>query len=491
MAKPTQTLSWATDPTYTSGPFPGSLTKLSDPFGPTEGSIPGEGVVSQFYNYNLNLLGQWTSWLDEGTFDPDLTAHIVETNADGTTAVAALSLGSTASTTYPLTITENNTNILINATNNGTGFGFVCQVAGDLAAYRGISSSNTGPIFDALNLVGAGIGFKSQVNTGYAFQGNVTSGVAGNFVATSGIGLGASATTGVGASISATGALPALLVTQTSAPAGRFNVTSGTGVDANATTGIAVDATSTSNDALRGVSTSGTGGRLVSVSGSGAVIASSSGVGAFITSTGNYPLVLTGDLTTPAKGALKMIPTNATPSTLESGAMWVAGSAGGGAFPHLGFARSPTDAQYVWSTKGGFGEVTKRLAAPVTLDAGDIQTIEATFQNVYGDASDGWIEITLSMMFWASAEGKPTHAVQVTYTVDGVDEDVLFQVPPSEVGWLKGPPITYAHTFRTPITFFQQIPVELRILSAGVAGQLTRVQYMSIKITGVYETGDT
>src|SRR5690606_2586730 len=71
-------------------------TKVNPPGWPTcaQGFVPGDPYVTEYRNKLLNVIGQWlTDWLDGGTSDPDETAHIVETDANGLTSVAGLTVG--------------------------------------------------------------------------------------------------------------------------------------------------------------------------------------------------------------------------------------------------------------------------------------------------------------------------------------------------------------------------------------------------------------
>ena len=148
--KPVTTITWADNFNYTTGPFIGSPTKLSDAVGPTEGSIPGEGVVAEFYNYNINILGQWSRWIFAGSTLPALDAHVIETDSDGLSKIAAMEVGGTASNSIALVVTESSgfgfaSSTAISATNNALGNAIVATVAGDVAAVSGVSFSDTGP----------------------------------------------------------------------------------------------------------------------------------------------------------------------------------------------------------------------------------------------------------------------------------------------------------------------------------------------------------
>jgi hypothetical protein len=105
--KPVITYSFATNGNYTAGPFIGSPTKVI-PGDFLNGSIPGQGIPAEWYNYLTNINGQWiTDWLQYGTFNPTLDAHIVETDANGESNIATLTLGATAGTNYSLAVDIN------------------------------------------------------------------------------------------------------------------------------------------------------------------------------------------------------------------------------------------------------------------------------------------------------------------------------------------------------------------------------------------------
>lgn len=79
------TFTWATDVNFSSGPAVGNPTKV-DPAGWTvvaQGAVPGNGIVAEFTNKVRNVLGQWTGWLDSGSFAGGVDAHLVETDVDG------------------------------------------------------------------------------------------------------------------------------------------------------------------------------------------------------------------------------------------------------------------------------------------------------------------------------------------------------------------------------------------------------------------------
>lgn len=65
MAKPSTPFSWATDPTFTSGPKTGSTSKLAPSAAQRgQGDIPGQSYIAEWHNYALNEIGKWTEYLN-------------------------------------------------------------------------------------------------------------------------------------------------------------------------------------------------------------------------------------------------------------------------------------------------------------------------------------------------------------------------------------------------------------------------------------------
>jgi len=82
---------WATDVNFSSGPAVGNPTKVN-PSGwavVAQGSVPGNAIVAEFTNKVRNVLGQWTGWLDAGSFAGAADAHILEADSVGGSSVKA------------------------------------------------------------------------------------------------------------------------------------------------------------------------------------------------------------------------------------------------------------------------------------------------------------------------------------------------------------------------------------------------------------------
>ncbi len=104
--KPSDTFELATNAVYAGGPFTGQPTKQAPPV--ADGYVPGVVIAAEHHNYIGNICGQWiTDWLSLGSFDPDLDAHIIETDSNGVATIAGLTLGNTALADNPLEIAPN------------------------------------------------------------------------------------------------------------------------------------------------------------------------------------------------------------------------------------------------------------------------------------------------------------------------------------------------------------------------------------------------
>ena len=90
--KPSASYTWATDANFGSGPASGNPTKIASPT-PTQGSIPGLGIQSEYYNDLANINGQWITWLVGGSPSGTVDKHIVETDSNGATATARATFG--------------------------------------------------------------------------------------------------------------------------------------------------------------------------------------------------------------------------------------------------------------------------------------------------------------------------------------------------------------------------------------------------------------
>lgn len=166
--KPTQTFTFATDANFTSGPATGNPTKVTPP-APAQGFVPGDAIAAEYVNFHTNIMGQWIDqWLIAGSSTAGLDAHLVETNANGNTAIAGAAFGATASTFIPLLALDN------------AGNGFTAAIAhlnGGQALFT--FSNNTGPTFSANNS-GTGDGALIQsvnANGVQASGGNISPGV--------------------------------------------------------------------------------------------------------------------------------------------------------------------------------------------------------------------------------------------------------------------------------------------------------------------------
>ena len=132
---------WAQTANYPAGaePWSSNATKVTAPTETTVGFTPETGITAEYANAFYNETSQWTEWASFGSFDPDLDAHIVETNGVGAVTIALGIFGGTASAFTALFASENSASTAITAHFQNT-------VGGD--AVR--AQANTG---HALNLI--------------------------------------------------------------------------------------------------------------------------------------------------------------------------------------------------------------------------------------------------------------------------------------------------------------------------------------------------
>jgi len=155
--KPATTYTFATDALFGSGPAVGLPTKIV-PGSLSQGFIPGNGINSEWVNYLFDLTGTWiTDWIALGTSSADLDAHVVETDADGKAAIAALALGFTASADEPLRVSSNSSFATYAAriSSFGSGFGLLAESGSSDAAILA-DNSGTGPGVEAAAAAGDG-----------------------------------------------------------------------------------------------------------------------------------------------------------------------------------------------------------------------------------------------------------------------------------------------------------------------------------------------
>lgn len=198
--KPTTTFVLATNANYTVGPFAGSPTKVV-PTDALNGFVPGQGIPAAHHNYLWHHTGEWlTDWLLLGTYDPDLDAHLVETDATGLASLGALALGGTAAAIVPLVVDSNSgaASSASSFTHSAGGVAVSATAASTLGTVRAIAAG-TGP---ALQGIAAGIDNVGVVATGAGAGsgGDFTGGATGDgIVATGG------ASNGDGAVLTGTG----------------------------------------------------------------------------------------------------------------------------------------------------------------------------------------------------------------------------------------------------------------------------------------------
>jgi len=163
--KPTDTFLLATNEFYATGPFVGDKTKEAPPV--PDGYVPGVVIAAENHNYIGNICGQWISnWLDLGTFNADLDAHIVETDASGATGLAVLTVGGTAAAATALSVSANSGSGSAAASVNNSlgGFAIIGSTNGASAAIRG-TCQGTAPGVEGLATGGSGPGVRGTGGT--------------------------------------------------------------------------------------------------------------------------------------------------------------------------------------------------------------------------------------------------------------------------------------------------------------------------------------
>jgi len=138
--------------------------------------VPGVVIAAENHNFIGNICGQWISnWLDLGTFNADLDAHIVETDSSGATGLAVLTVGGTAAGATALSVSANGgaTGSAISVTNSLNGFGVNAFSTGIRAAIRA-TCTGTGAAFETLGVGGSGPGI---ISTGGSVGAGATGGV--------------------------------------------------------------------------------------------------------------------------------------------------------------------------------------------------------------------------------------------------------------------------------------------------------------------------
>jgi hypothetical protein len=294
MAKPVTSFTFATNTNYSVGPESGNPTKII-PGDLANGMVPGDGVPAAWNNYLFNICGDFSVWVLAGSSDPDLDAHLVETDVDGFGALAQLTLGGTAAALQALIVTQNTgaQSSAIFVTNTGTGSGVLSSAVGSVAAIKG-TNTGTGPGLEGVGNGTNNIGVVGQ-GQGTAAGGSFTGGALGPGVVATGGSTGdhgvLATGTGVMAGVSATGGplAPEAILGTASALVSQIGVR-GVSNAAGATTGAGIK-----GDGL---------GNAMGVYGSAA---------------DGYGVVAQSDQTSPVRSALRVVPQNADPTTPAMG----------------------------------------------------------------------------------------------------------------------------------------------------------------------------
>lgn len=416
--KPIVSFTFATDTNFSSGPYSGLATKVV-PGSPAQGYVPATGIVCEFVNYQMNVLGDWSVWLLAGTYDPDLDAHLVETDADGFGSLAQLTLGGTAAALQALIVTQNTgaQSSSIFATNTGTGFALAASAVGAVAAVRG-TNTGTGPGLEGLASGTNNVGVKGT-GQGTAAGGQFTGGATGP---------------GLTATAGATGDYGAVC-TGVGAFAGLYATGGSTGNEA-----ILGEASMNTQIGVHGKTSAAATTATCGVLGEG--LNNADGVRA--TAESGYALYAQGDSTSPQRASMRVGPQNADPVTGETGA-WTHRS-------DIDIPRVYTDSlwQSPWTTARGHAH---GLAAPRTLavtnssDVTYVALVNVTMASPYEPRFAGGQVLLLASARFGDADSNFHHYeidVQIldVTAVDVVYEDTICTGPANSDATVDGKAIS-------------------------------------------------
>ena len=374
---------WASAGIYATGPFIGAVSVDDPGFGiADEGHRPGATwpTAAEHENYQQLSLTTWVrTWLALGSSAPGADAHIVETDATGRGSVLAFD------------IVDPNDEIAFNVTSSNTfvpGSQFTCTT-GATAVQAAIGNST-------------GVGFAVPIGTGAGtgFFASLASSAFGAF----GVDVSADATTagtciravhdGVGYAIEAisTGALHALNVTATTAAASAASIVGGLTRALMATSSSSAGA-----DAIHGILANNTGKAIRAYLTAGATsaargfycLATGSGVAAEFSAPANHALIITGDVTTPTYGALKITECDTVPSSPIDEQVAIVRSSFGVApqLMHSSFLDFPTTNGWrgILSTRGGSAFAAAYNAGPTFNNVINSWATAVTINSLGGD----------------------------------------------------------------------------------------------------------
>ncbi len=177
----------ATNANFSAGPDIGTPTKVGITGAQqADGFLPGQKLPGQNFNSIENINFQWNDWVDAGTPAADLDDHIVETDATGETAVAALTVGGTAFGSQGLTVSGNAAGPAVGISNTNGNFGLTCSSDGALAAGN-FTQTGTAPALRAFGLGTNNMGLQAQgAGTGNGLEADGGSGGGAGAVCTAG-----------------------------------------------------------------------------------------------------------------------------------------------------------------------------------------------------------------------------------------------------------------------------------------------------------------
>lgn len=295
------------------------------------GITPGAPLQGQLLNEWLAQMQDWTAWVDEGSSANGLTAHLVETTADGYASIARGVFGGSAASAFALTVTENSgaTGVSAEVTNSSGGFALTAISTGALAAFRSTASGSGSIAVEGLctgSPLGTGVrGTGAGAGAGVVGAGG-SAGLGGDFLGGATSGDGAQGTTVTNGGVGLVGNSSSTASHTGWGVVGNASVNTGGGVR-GAQLNVGADPTDSSQAGVFGLSSDGTG--------------------VFGSAVAGYGGWFEADATTPTRAALHLEPQDTDPSSPLEGDI----------FPHSGQthlkARIDSRWQGLWATEKG------------------------------------------------------------------------------------------------------------------------------------------
>lgn len=289
---------WASDVNYSTGPLllQGTATKIARGAAQyAEGWVGDEVPPAQEVNDTLSKVTTWAKWAGEGSFAGAEDDHIVETNSDGETSLARLSiLGHTTIGGASLDVVGSVSGTAVSLANTNGNFTVTVTNNSSLAGLRS-TQTGTGPALEGIALGTNNDGVQgSGTGTGVGVVGDGgATGHGGEFTGGASAGHGV---VGIGGAIASAGVRG-----EAEASAGSFAVEGiATHIDQATIIGRTFGGATSSAKAIHGLA----GNDAIGVHGDAA---------------DGYGVVAESDTTTPKRAAFRLVPQDANPTTALNG----------------------------------------------------------------------------------------------------------------------------------------------------------------------------